>query len=316
MGRIYPKRKQINRKAILLAHFGTSFVSALPSLQNIKCRVQEEFPGIEVRICFTSNMIRNIWSARRRKPDKWLEQGVPEEVLHVQSFLGALGGLQSDNYRTIIIQPTHIYHGEQYEDLKSYVTALQSIRTIKPVWAPFDKLLLSRPALGTYGIEYDYLDDLEEVVNVVEEDVRKAAGMGAGMLYIAHGNEFFSSGVFHEMLNTLRKRNPGTAIHMGMVEGYPGADEILDELKEGGVGKVLMKPLMMTAGDHAHHDIDNDEPDSWRGQLEAAGIEVITEMHGLGSNDDFARLFVRRISQTAEHHGIELVKHYEGDLRT
>ena len=147
MSRTYPKRKQINRKAILLAHFGTSFVSALESLENIRHKVQEEFPDAEVRISFTSNMIRNIWSARRRKPEKWLEQGVPEDVLYVQSFLGAIGSLQSDNYRTIVIQPTHVYHGEQYEDLKSYVTALQSIRTIKKVWSPFDTLVLSRPAL-------------------------------------------------------------------------------------------------------------------------------------------------------------------------
>ncbi|HED30863.1 MAG TPA: sirohydrochlorin cobaltochelatase [Prosthecochloris aestuarii] len=316
MGRTYPKRKQINRKAILLAHFGTSFVSALPSLQNIRQRVQDEFPGVEVRSCFTSNMIRNIWSARRRKPEKWLEQGVPEDVLYVQSFLGAIGGLQSDNYRTIVVQPTHVYHGEQYEDLKSHVTALQSIRTIKQVWAPFDKLVLSRPALGTYGIEHDYLDDLEEVVRVVEADVQKAGATGAGMLYVAHGNEFFSSGVFHEMLNSLRKRNPSTAVHIGMVEGYPGVEEIVAELKTAGVCKVLMKPFMITAGDHAHHDIDNDEPGSWRGELENAGIEVVTEMEGLGSNDDFARLFARRIAQTARYHDIELVKTGEGVLHS
>ncbi|RNA64814.1 sirohydrochlorin cobaltochelatase [Prosthecochloris sp. ZM_2] len=314
MSRTYPKRKQINRKAILLAHFGTSFVSALKSLENIRHKVQDEFPDAEVRISFTSNMIRNIWSARRRKPEKWLEQGVPEDVLYVQSFLGAIGSLQSDNYRTIVIQPTHVYHGEQYEDLKSYVTALQSIRTIKKVWSPFDTLVLSRPALGTYGIEHDYLDDLEEVIGIVQHDVQRAGEMGAAMLFVAHGNEFFSSGVFHEMLHRLRERNPGTAVHIGMVEGYPGVDEILDDLQAAGVGKVFMKPFMITAGDHAHHDIDNDEPDSWRGQLENAGIEVVTEMEGLGSNDEFARLFARRIAQTAAYHDIELANRKPGGV--
>lgn len=306
MGRTYKKRKQINRKAILLAHFGTSFLSALPSLQNIQRQVKDAFPDIEVRMCFTSNMIRNIWSARRRNPQKWLEQGVSEEVLYVQSFLGAVGTLQSDNYRTIIVQPTHMYHGEQYEDLKSYVSALQSIRTIKDVWLPFEKLVLSRPALGTYGITYDYLDDLGEVVSVVGHDIRKAEDMGASMLYVAHGNDFFSSGVFNEMLAVLRRNNPSTGVHIGMVEGFPGVDEILEELRKEGVRKVFMKSFMITAGDHAHHDIDNEEPDSWRGRLEAEGYEVVTEMEGMGSNDRFAHLFVERIRQTAEYHGIEL----------
>ncbi len=306
MGRTYKKRKQINRKAILLAHFGTSFLSALPSLQNIQRQVKDAFPGVEVRMCFTSNMIRNIWSARRRNPQKWLEQGVSEEVLYVQSFLGAVGTLQSDNYRTIIVQPTHMYHGEQYEDLKSYVNALQSIRTIKDVWSPFEKLVLSRPALGTYGITYDYLDDLGEVVSVVGHDIRKAEDMGASMLYVAHGNDFFSSGVFNEMLAVLRRNNPATVVHIGMVEGFPGVDEMLEELRKEGVRKVFMKPFMITAGDHAHHDIDNEEPDSWRGRLEAEGYEVVTEMEGMGSNDRFALLFVERIRQTAEYHGIEL----------
>jgi len=315
MGRTYKNRKQINRKAILLAHFGTSFLSALPSLQNIERHVREAFPEVEVRSCFTSNMIRNIWSARRRNPEKWLAKGVSGEVLDVQSFLGAIGGLQSENYRTVIVQPTHVYHGEQYEDLKSYVNALCSIRTIKQVWSPFEKLVLSRPALGTYGITYDYLDDLQEVVGVVEHDVYKAEGMGASMLYVAHGNEFFSSGVFNEMLAALRRNNPKTPVHIGMVEGFPGVEDIIEELGKENSRKVFMKPFMITAGDHAHHDIDNEEPDSWRGCLEAAGYEVVTEMEGLGSNHSFARLFVERIRQTALGNDIDLFRKPTGAVR-
>ena len=307
MGRTYKKRQQINRKAILLAHFGTSVPSALSSLDNIAKHVRQAFPEVEVRICFTSNMIRNIWSSRRRKAEEWLKRGIPEEVLFVQGFLGAVGNLQDQNYRTIIVQPTHVYHGEQYEDLKSCVNALQSIRTIKPVWAPFENIALSRPALGTYGITHDYLDDLHEVIGVLDDDVRRAEAMGAALLYVAHGNDFFSSGVFHEMRCTLRRNNPETPIHIGMVEGYPGIDDVLEDLRRDRAGRVFLKPLMVTAGDHAHNDIDNREPDSWRGRLEKAGYEVVSEMDGLGSNDAFARLFVERIRQTAEHHGIDLL---------
>lgn len=76
-----------------------------------------------------------------------------------------------------------------------------------------------------------------------------------------------------------------------------------------------MKPFMITAGDHAHHDIDNEEPDSWRGMLEAAGYEVVTEMTGLGSSDAFAGIFVDRIRQTAERNGIDLFRKPAGVVR-
>jgi len=71
----YKKRSQINKKAILLAHFGTTYPSALPSLENIRRQVRAQIPCIEVRHCFTSNMVRNIWSARRRDSQKWRDEG-------------------------------------------------------------------------------------------------------------------------------------------------------------------------------------------------------------------------------------------------
>lgn len=300
------KREQVNRKAIVLAHFGTSFPSALSALDNIKRHVTEAFPAIETRICFTSNMIRNIWAGRANEPDYWYRQGVSEEVLRVQGFLGMVGSLHDRNFRTIIVQPTHIYHGEQYEDLKSYVTALRSIRTVKRVWKPFEQIVLSRPVLGTFGVTRAYRDDIEEVVGVLGADIERAREMDAAMLYVAHGNDFFSSGVFHELLQALRLSHPETPTYIGMVEGYPGIDHIVEELRWEGIGKVLLKPLMMTAGDHAHHDIDSDEPDSWRGRLEAEGCQVVSMMEGLGSCDAFAGLFIRRIRETAEDNEIDL----------
>lgn len=306
MGRTHSKREQRNRKAILLAHFGTSFPSALPSLQNIRKEVAGAFPGIETRVCFTSNMVRTIWSGRRAEARKWLEQGVPEEILSVQGFLGAVGNLQDQDYRTIIVQPTHVYHGEQFEDLKSYVTSLQSIHTIKKVWAPFEQIVLSRPALGTYGVTHDYLDDVAGVIAALGDDVAQARAKNAALLYVAHGNDFFSSGVFGEMLHMLRGAHPGTAIHIGMLEGYPGIDDTIAEMLRREDRRVLLKPFMITAGDHAHHDIDNPDPDSWRSRLEAEGFSVEAVMEGLGSNRSFAALFTRRIQETAQDHGIDL----------
>lgn len=306
MGRIHAKRRQKNKKAILLAHFGTSFPSALASLDNIRNHVVEAFPGIETRICFTSNMVRNIWASRRKNPDRWKEEGVSDEVLGVQAFLAAVGNLQDQGYRTIVVQPTHVYHGEQYEDLKSYVQALRSIRTVKEVWAPFEQIVISRPLLGTYGVLHDYLDDVAEVVEALGNDVKQAEDRDSALVYVGHGNDFFSSGVFQEMLHALRKAHPERPVYMGMVEGFPGLEETVARIVRDGVKRVLLKPFMITAGDHAHNDIDNADPDSWRGRFEAEGCMVETIMEGLGSNDTFAALFAHRIRETAEDYGIEL----------
>ncbi|PWW83275.1 sirohydrochlorin cobaltochelatase [Prosthecochloris marina] len=299
-------RRQINKKAILLAHFGTSYPVALSALGNIKEEVEEQFPGIETRICFTSNRIRTIWASRRRKPESWLAKGVPEEIMYAQSLLGAIGNLQDQNYRTVIVQPTHIYHGEQYEDLQSCIRALQSIRTIKKAWAPFDKIVLSRPTLGTYGIEHDYVEDIDEVVQALETDVIRAKASGASLVYMGHGNDFFSSGAFFETQKAMRAFYPDSSIYIGMVEGYPGIDEILQALEEDSIKHVLLKPFMITAGDHAHNDMNNPEPDSWKSRIESLGIQVDVAMEGLGANGAFAGIFAKRIQQTAEDHGIDL----------
>ncbi len=303
----HKKRSQINKKAILLAHFGTTYPSALLSLENIRRQVQARIPGIEVRHCFTSNMVRNIWSARRRDPQRWLAEGVADEFLNVQGFLGAIGNLQDSNYRTIIVQPTHMYHGEQFEDLKSYVLALQSIRTIKRVWSPFEKVVLSRPALGTCGVEHDYAKDIEEVASLFDDDVERARQLDAALVYVAHGNDFFSSGMFQETGDVMRSRYPGAEIHIGMVEGRPGVEEIVAEVVGNGRKAVLLRPFMITAGDHAHNDIANDDPGSWNGAFEAAGCRVEIRMEGLGSDERFAAIFAKRILETADDHGIDLL---------
>ena len=299
-------RRQINKKAILLAHFGTSYPSALPSLDNIKKQVQQQFPEIETRICFTSNKIRTIWSSRRKNPEQWFEQGVAEEFMYAQSFLGAIGNLQDQNYRTVIVQPTHIYHGEQYEDLQSYTRALQSIKTVKRAWAPFEKVVLSRPTLGTYGIEHSYTDDIQEVIQALGTDIMKARALNASLVYVGHGNDFFSSGAFFETQKAARDTYPDTDIHIGMVEGYPGIDEIVETLRKDSVKKVLLKPFMITAGDHAHNDMNNRDPDSWKSKIESLGVHVDVVMEGLGSNDDFAQIFARRIQEAADDNDISL----------
>lgn len=300
-------KKQPNKKAILLAHFGTTFPSALASLTNTKTRIQNLIPGINIKISFTSNIIRSVWRERRKNREKWLAKGVPNEVLDAKSVLGSIGDLQDNGYRTIIVQPTHIAHGEQYEDLSSYIKGLQSIKTIKKKWMPFDKIVVSRPALGTHGTIHDYHDDMKEVVSVLKPDVDIALNENALLVYVGHGNEYFSTGIYTETQNEFRTQYPEVKTYIGQVEGFPDLDTFLDEIVATNIKNVVLKPFMLTAGDHAHNDISGDNNDSWKNRLEQKGLKVINVMKGLGSNNDFANLYAKRIMETAKDNGIDLV---------
>lgn len=299
-------RKQPDKKAILLAHFGTTFPAALSSLTNTKNRIQEQIPGIKIKVSFTSNIIRGIWKQRRADRDEWLAQGVPDEVLDARSILGSIGELQDDGYRTIIVQPTHIAHGEQYEDLSSYITGLQAIKTVKKNWMPFEKIALSRPALGTHGTNHDYHKDMKEVVSVLKPDIEIARVEKAVLVYVGHGNEYFSTGVYLEIQNEFRKHYPDVKTFVGQVEGYPDLDDFINEILATDVKRVVLKPFMLTAGDHAHNDIAGEKDDSWSNRLKQQGFYVTNVMEGLGSNDDFANLYAKRILETARDNDIDL----------
>lgn len=135
------------KTAILLAGFGTTVPSAVKAIVHISERVKEAYPGTEVRMTFTSNMVRSVWRKRRAEPQQWLDQGVLPEILNVKNIIQTIGDLQEDGYRNIIVQPNHMFYMfymEQSYDLAGYVQGLQSIRTLKSKWNPFDNIIMGR----------------------------------------------------------------------------------------------------------------------------------------------------------------------------
>ena len=127
----------------------------------------------------------------------------------------------------------------------------------------------------------------------------EAMAQSSGWLVIAAGN--FSRMPFLAQVKEAKLRT-----FVGMVEGCPGRDDVMAELAKERPKRVVLKPLMVTAGDHAHNDLNGDRPESWRRQLEEHGYQVRSVMDGLGDNDAFAALYAKRIADTAAQHGIEL----------
>ncbi len=227
--------------------------------------------------------------------------------LILKNVIATFGDLREEGYNNIVVQPTHMFFMEQSHDLASYVNAMRSIKTIKQRWMPFHKIALGRPALGTVGAAYDYHDDIEKVAKTLAGDVELAKKNNARLVYMGHGNEHWSTGIYGETAKAMRAMYPDTTIVIGAVEGYPSVDDVADYLSSHFKGgKVMLKPFMIVAGDHAVNDMASDEEDSWKSIVEKKGFEVMTVLEGLGSNDAFAAIFVDHIRDAAKGAGIEL----------
>lgn len=300
------KVEKKTKPAIVLASFGTTVPSALPGITNILDHVRKAYPGAEVRLSFTSNIIRNIWHKRQAEPQKWLGMGVPKEVLYVENIISVIGDLRGEGYRNIIVQPTHMFYMEQSHDLSQYVHAMNGIRTMKTKWKPFDHVVMGRPALGMPGDVFSYHEDVAKAVKTFSGDVKHAEETGATLVYMGHGNEHWSTGIYGEVEKAMATEYPQVKTVVGVVEGQPTVEDVVAQLKQLGTKKVYLKPFMIVAGDHAKNDMAGSEEDSWKSVLEAEGFEVETVLVGLGQNDAFAEIFIKHIKDTAKMYNIKL----------
>ncbi len=292
--------------AIIIASFGTTVPTAVTSIINIYNKTKETYPNTRVQITFTSNIIRSVWQERQVNVQKWLTMGIPREILFVKNIISTIGDLREEGYRNIIVQPTHMFYMEQSQDLQSYVNGIASIQTTKEKWKPFDKLVMGRPALGMPGDRYDYHKDVAQAVKTLAADAALAEKEGALLVYMGHGNDHWSTGIYAETQKKMREVYPGVKTYIGVVEGMPSLEDLLPAMNHTKVKKVILKPFMIVAGDHAVNDMAGEETDSWKSILSKSGFQVQPVLQGLGSNDAFARIFADHIQDVAKEHNIPL----------
>ncbi len=289
------------KKAIVLAVFGTTYPTALQSILNLKDKVVKAFPNTLVKISFTSEIIRSKW-AKRSKDKAWRQKHpeVPEEIYSAKNPLATIANLQDQGFRYIAVQSTHIFAGEEYQNLKAEVEALDSIKALRERHKPFKKIILGRPALGEPGDTYHYTDDIIHAAKILKSDVQKASNNKSALVYMGHGNEVLSTGAYVELQDALRDANPNENIFIGNVEGYPQPKRILNALKQASIKKVTLFPLMVVAGDHASNDMASNEDDSWKTMFESNGIKVIPVLRGLGEVDEWAKIYVKHLKEAMD----------------
>ncbi|MDD6738941.1 MAG: sirohydrochlorin cobaltochelatase [Coriobacteriaceae bacterium] len=250
------------KPAILVVSFGTSFNDSRHiTIGAIESAIREKFPDYDVRRAFTSQIII----------DKLKER----DGVVIDNVEEALDRLVADKVQEIVVQPTHLMNGYEYDDLAK---ALESYKD------KFKKIAFGEPLLSS---DDDYYKVIAALASVSERyDDGKTA-----LVFMGHGTEAESNKVYSTLQDKLSAEGKKNYF-IGTVEATPTIEDVLKGVKAAGLKKAVLRPLMVVAGDHANNDMaDLEDPESWASQLSAAGIEVECVLEGLGQIVEIDELY-------------------------
>jgi len=239
-------------KAIILASFGTSYNSSRSiTIGAIESTFAESFPGYDIRRAFTSGMIIN----KLKKRDGIVIDTVSE----------ALSKLSEEGFKEVIIQPTTIIEGQEYDLI---CEAAEEFR------GRFKSLLTGHSLLSC---EADY----ERLINILDEITASEASEDTARVFMGHGTEHGANSVYAKLQETADELGIKN-FFIGTVEAEPDVNDVLKAAKACGAKRAVLSPLMIVAGDHAVNDMAGDEEDSWKSIFEAAGFTTVCRVKGLG----------------------------------
>lgn len=281
----------MSKQEIVLAAFGTTDPEGIKGILNIY-EASKKF-GINVNLTFTADFIRRKWNRLKDTDEQQRlinEYQLPQELFEVKGLLHQIGDCYDRGVYDLIIQPLHIFHGEEYEGVMSL---LNQISGIKDKNSKKRRFRLGTPLLGANSCDKPYKEEILETVKALGSDVSFAKENNACLVYIGHGNENFSTGTYIETEYFMRKEY-GDMIFLANVEGFPYPKDLPYKIKRENFSKAVLKPFMLVAGDHAKNDIFGDE-DSVMNILQSNGIEVIPICKGLGEMKNIVDIFMNKV---------------------
>ena len=253
---------EIGEKELLVLSFGTSFNdSRRLTIGAIEDSLEEAFPDYSVRRGFTANIV--IDHINRR--DGFL----------IDDVEASLKRAESNSVKTLVVQPTHLMNGFEYSDL---------IKEVGNHADSFDKVVFGEPLLTSD-------EDFKRVEQAIVDWTKEYDDGKTAICFMGHGTEAESNGVYQKMQNLLAA-DGHTNYFIGTVEATPTLDDVIASMKKGGYERVILEPLMVVAGDHAHNDMAGDEEDSWKSVFEAEGYKVECLMRGLGENEAIRQIYI------------------------
>lgn len=262
------------KKAILIASFGTSMKSAQKAIDNLADKVRESFPDCDLFISYTSNIIR--------------EKIAKERNEIIPTPLQALANLQEQGYTDVYVAPMHILPGMEYEDLKSAVCAFAHIQGKYS----FHCLRIGKPFL----CDIPACDTMADIlVKRFSEEISEKKTI----VLMGHGTpNHISHALYTQLQLALNKKTHGRFV-IGTVEATPSIEDVVSMLRHRQVEEIVLSPFMIVAGDHATNDMSDPEAeDSWYSVLQDAGYNKISlRLEGLGEDDGIAELFTERVRE-------------------
>lgn len=253
---------EIGENELLVLSFGTSFNdNRRLTIGAIEDSLEKAFPDYSVRRGFTANII--IDHINRR--DRFL----------IDDVEAALKRAESNGVKTLVVQPTHLMNGFEYNDLISEVGNHAD---------SFDKVVFGEPLLTSD-------EDFKRVEQAIVDWTKEYDDGKTAICFMGHGTEAESNAVYQKMQDLLTA-DGYTNYFIGTVEAAPTFEDVLAAVKKGGYERVILEPLMVVAGDHANNDMASDEEDSWKSAFEAEGYKVECLLRGLGENAAIRQIYI------------------------
>ena len=263
----------IGEKEILVVSFGTSFNdSRVQDIKSIEDAIAAAFPDWSVRRAFTAQIIINHIQARDGEAIDNMEQALERAV--------------ANGVKELVVQPTHLMHGAEYDEMMDALAEYKG---------KIEKISVAEPLLGEVGND-------ATVINADKEAVAKAVVAAAqvpsdtALVLLGHGTAHVAKVTYRQMQTQMQELGYDN-VFVGTVEGEPegtGCEEIIEAVKAAGYKHVILRPLMVVAGDHANNDMAGEDQDSWKSMFEASGCfdSVTAQIAGLGSIEAVQNLYV------------------------
>lgn len=275
---------EIGENELLVVSFGTSFNdSRAEDIKGIEDALAEAYPDWSVRRAFTAQIIINHVEARDNEVIDNMQQALDRAV--------------DNGVKNLVVQPTHLMHGAEYDEM---------VEAIDEYKDKFESVAIAEPMLGEVGDDATVInDDKKAVAQAITDEACKEAGFddmqaaadaGTAFVFMGHGTSH-TANVTYDQMQTQMNDLGFTNAFIGTVEGEPedtACEAVIEKVKEAGFKNVILRPLMVVAGDHANNDMAGDDEDSWKSQFEASGDfdSVDCQIAGLGRIEAVEDLYV------------------------
>ena len=274
----------IGENELLVVSFGTSFNdSRVADIKGIEDALQEAYPDWSVRRAFTAQIIINHVQARDGEKIDNMQQALDRAV--------------ANGVKNLVVQPTHLMHGAEYDEMNEMLDQYRD---------KFETIAVAEPLLGEVGSDATVInEDKEAVAKAITAAAVKDAGFDSldaaaaektAFVFMGHGTSHTAKVSYSQMQTTMQTLGYDN-VFIGTVEGEPeetACENVIEAVKAAGYTKVVLRPLMVVAGDHANNDMAGSDDDSWLSMFNASGAfeSVDCQIAGLGEIADIQQLYI------------------------